>query len=31
MICGIMKEVLLAKADEVKFEPDLNGRSKTWR
>ena len=29
MIRGIMKEVLLAKADGVKFEPDLKGQSKT--
>ena len=29
MICRIMKEVLLAKADGVKFKPDLKGRSKT--
>ena len=29
MICGIMKEVLLAKADGVKFEPDLKGWIKT--
>ena len=29
MIRGIMKEVLLAKADGVKFGPDLKGRSKT--
>ena len=26
-----MKEVLLAKADVVKFEPDMKGRSKTGR
>ena len=31
MIRGIMKEVLLAKADGVKFEPDLKGWSKTGR
>ena len=31
MICGIMKEVLLAKADRVKFEPDLKGQSKNGR
>ena len=31
MIHGIMKEVLLAKADGVKFEPDMKGRSKTGR
>ena len=31
MICGIMKEVLLAKADGVKFKPDLKGWSKTGR
>ena len=31
MICGIMKEVLLAKADGVRFEPSLKGRSKTGR
>ena len=29
MIRGIMKGVFLAKADGVKFEPDLKGRSKT--
>ena len=29
MIRGIMKEVLLAKADGVKFKPDLKGWSKT--
>ena len=29
MIRGIMKEVLLAKADGVKFKPHLKGRSKT--
>ena len=29
MICGIMKEVLLEKADGVKFEPNLKGWSKT--
>ena len=31
MIRGIMKEVLLAKRDGVKFEPDLKLRSKTGR
>ena len=31
MICGIMKDVLLAKADVVKLKPDLKGRSKTGR
>ena len=31
IICGIVKEVLLAKADGVKFEPDLKGRSKSGR
>ena len=31
IIRGIMKEVLLAKVDGVKFEPDLKGRSKTGR
>ena len=31
MIRGIMKEVLLAKADGVKFELDMKGRSKTGR
>ena len=31
MIYGIMKEVLLAKADGVKFGPDLKGRIKTGR
>ena len=31
MIRGIMKEVSLAKADGVKFEPNLKGRSKTGR
>ena len=31
VICGIMKEVLLAKADGVKFEPDMIGQSKTGR
>ena len=29
MICRIVKEVLLAKADGVKFKPDLKGQSKT--
>ena len=31
MIHRIMKEVLLAKADGVKSEPDLRGRRKTGR
>ena len=31
MICGIMREVLLAKADGVKFETDAKNRSKTGR
>ena len=31
MICCIMKEVFLAKADGVKFEPNLEVQSKTWR
>ena len=31
MICCIMKEVLLAKADGVKFDPNLEGQSKTGR
>ena len=31
MICRIMKEVLLAKADGVTFKPDLKGRSKNGR
>ena len=31
MICGIVKKVLLAKADIVKFEPDLKDWSKTGR
>ena len=31
MICGIMKEVLLAKSDGVRFEPSLKCRSKTGR
>ena len=31
MICGIMKEVLLAKADGFKIKPDLKGWSKTGR
>ena len=31
MIHGIIKEVLLAKEDGVKFEPDLKGWSKTRR
>ena len=31
VIRGIMKELLLTKADGVKFEPDLKGRSKTGR
>ena len=31
MIRRIMKEVLLAKADGVKFKPDLKGQSKTGR
>ena len=30
MICRIMKEVLLAKADGVKLEPNLKGWRKTW-
>ena len=30
-IRGIMKEVLLAKADGIKFEPNLKGQSKTGR
>ena len=29
MIFGIMKEVLLAKVDIVKFKPDLKGWRKT--
>ena len=31
MICGIMREVLLAKAGGVKSEPNLKGWSKTGR
>ena len=31
MIFGVMEEVLLAKANGIKFEPDLKGRSKTGR
>ena len=31
MICSIMKEVLSAKADGVKFKLDLKGWSKTGR
>ena len=31
MICRIMKEMLLAKADGVKFGPDLKGQIKTGR
>ena len=31
MIHGIKKEVLLAKADGVKFGPNMKGRSKTGR
>ena len=31
MILGIMKKVLLGKSDEVKFEPNLKGQSKTER
>ena len=31
MIHGIMKEVSLVKADGVKFEPNLKGRSKNGR
>ena len=31
MIHGIIKEVLLAKEDGVKFEPDLKGWSKNRR
>ena len=31
MIRGIMKEVLLAKADGVKFGPDIKGQIKTGR
>ena len=31
VIRGVMKEVLLAKADGVKFEPNLKARSKTGR
>ena len=31
MICRIMKEVLLVKADGVKFELNLKGWSKTGR
>ena len=31
MICGIMKEVLLAKADRVKLEPNLEGQIKNER
>ena len=31
MIRKIMKEVLLAKVDGVKFKPDLKGQSKTGR
>ena len=31
MIRGIMKEVLLAKADGVKLETNLKGRRKTER
>ena len=30
-ICGIMKEVLLAKADQVKSEPNLKDQRKTGR
>ena len=30
MIRGIMKEVLLAKADGVKFGPDLKDQKKNW-
>ena len=29
MILGIMKEVLLARADGVKFKPDMKGQRKT--
>ena len=31
MIFVITKEVLLAKANEVKLDPNLRGRSKTGR
>ena len=31
MIRRIMKEILLVKADGVKFEPDLKGQIKIWR
>ena len=31
MIRGILKEVLLAKADGVKFKPNLKGQIKTGR
>ena len=31
MICVIIKEILLAKAGGVKFEPYLKGQSKTRR
>ena len=31
MISRIIKEVLLVKADGVKFQPNLKGRSKTGR
>ena len=31
MICGIIEEVSLAKANGIKFEPNLKGRNKTGR
>ena len=31
MIWGILKDVLLAKADGIIFEPNMKGRNKTGR